>query len=205
MWWNTQYITGESISCTFNLDVQRATLETCDLWNIWSERWGDMTWPKFDKFWQFEFVEDFYNFGQFWQFLTMFDNLIFLTNLTFFLFFLILIIFDNCGQFEILTIMLSWQFRQLKQFWQLFFLTILQRQSWRLQHLRHWLHFWQLRTWIQTIFVTWQIRVTLDSISNSCDVLSIFPFLVKWHIVRFWYLKHCKNCECCPVSQLIVR
>ena len=25
------------------------TLETCDLWDIWSEWWGDMTWPKKDK------------------------------------------------------------------------------------------------------------------------------------------------------------
>ena len=33
-----------------------------------------------------------------------------------------------------------------------------------------WLQFWQLRTSIQTIFVTWQLRVTLDSICNSCDV-----------------------------------
>ena len=24
----------------------RVTLETCDLWDIWSEWWGDMTWPK---------------------------------------------------------------------------------------------------------------------------------------------------------------
>ena len=39
-----------------------------------------------------------------------------------------------------------------------------------LWHLRHWLQFWQLRTWIMTIFVTWQLIVTLDSIRNSCDV-----------------------------------
>ena len=24
----------------------RVTLETCDLWDIWSEWWGDTTWPK---------------------------------------------------------------------------------------------------------------------------------------------------------------
>ena len=29
---------------------------------------------------------------------------------------------------------------------------------------------WQLRTWIQTIILTWQLIVTLDSIRNSCDV-----------------------------------
>ena len=31
---------------TLLLDIQRATLETCDLWDIWSEWWEDMTWPK---------------------------------------------------------------------------------------------------------------------------------------------------------------
>jgi len=31
---------------TFRKHLQRATLETCDLWDIWSEWWRDMTWPK---------------------------------------------------------------------------------------------------------------------------------------------------------------
>ena len=30
----------------FREHIQRATLETCDLWDIWSEWWGQMTWPK---------------------------------------------------------------------------------------------------------------------------------------------------------------
>ena len=30
---------------TFRKHLQRAILETCDLWDIWSEWWGDMTWP----------------------------------------------------------------------------------------------------------------------------------------------------------------
>ena len=30
---------------TFREHLQRAILETCDLWDIWSEWWGDMTWP----------------------------------------------------------------------------------------------------------------------------------------------------------------
>ena len=34
---------------TFRELHQRAILETCDLWDIWSEWWGDMTWPKKDK------------------------------------------------------------------------------------------------------------------------------------------------------------
>ena len=46
----------------------------------------------------------------------------------------------------------------------------LQRDPRDLWDLRHWLQFGQLRTWFMTIFVTWQLRVTLDSIRNSCDV-----------------------------------
>ena len=30
----------------------RVTLETCDLWNIWPEWWGNMTWPTFWNFLQ---------------------------------------------------------------------------------------------------------------------------------------------------------
>ena len=45
------------------------------------------------------------------------------------------------------------------------------RTVWETWHLRHRLQFWRLRTWIQSIIVTWQLIVTLDSIHNSCDVL----------------------------------
>ena len=31
---------------TFREHLQRATLEICDLWYIWSGWWGHMTWPK---------------------------------------------------------------------------------------------------------------------------------------------------------------
>ena len=31
---------------TFREHLQRAILDTCDLWDIWSEWWGYMTWPK---------------------------------------------------------------------------------------------------------------------------------------------------------------
>ena len=34
---------------TFREHLQRAILETCDLRDIWSEWWGDMTWPKKDN------------------------------------------------------------------------------------------------------------------------------------------------------------
>ena len=30
----------------FKTHTNRVTLETCDLWDIWSEWWGNMTWPK---------------------------------------------------------------------------------------------------------------------------------------------------------------
>ena len=34
---------------TFREHLQRAIPETCDLWDIWSEWWGDITWPDIDK------------------------------------------------------------------------------------------------------------------------------------------------------------
>ena len=37
----------ESVShSTSTFDIQRGTSETFDRWNIWSEWWEDMTWPK---------------------------------------------------------------------------------------------------------------------------------------------------------------
>ena len=37
--WLTEWV-------TFRFWHYRVTLETCDLWDFWSEWWGDMTWPK---------------------------------------------------------------------------------------------------------------------------------------------------------------
>ena len=37
---------------------------------------------------------------------------------------------------------------------------------------------WELE--FMTIFVTWQLRVTLDSIHNSCDVFMITSFRIGW-------------------------
>ena len=51
-------------------------------------------------------------------------------------------------------------------------------------HLRHWLQFWQLKTWIQTIILTWQLIVTLDSIRNSCDVFN--QYLVQLFLFCLW-------------------
>ena len=47
-----------------------------------------------------------------------------------------------------------------------------------LWHLRHWLQYRQLRTWIHDIlcFVIWQLIVTLDSIRNSGDVFLTILF-----------------------------
>ena len=42
-------IGGRVTDSTFTFDIQRATPETCDLWDTWSEWWGNMTWP---TFWQ---------------------------------------------------------------------------------------------------------------------------------------------------------
>ena len=66
----------------------RVTLETCDLWDIWSEWWGNMTWPSFwqfftiltifDIFWQFSTISTildiFYNFWQFFIIWTIFES-----------------------------------------------------------------------------------------------------------------------------------
>ena len=36
----------DSLTKDFTNWHYRVTLETCDLWDIWSEWWGNMTWPK---------------------------------------------------------------------------------------------------------------------------------------------------------------
>ena len=69
--------------CHWLTDWLKAIPETCDLWNIWSEWWGDMTWIffyNFYNFWQFwrffiifEMFDNFDNFDNFWQFLTIFE------------------------------------------------------------------------------------------------------------------------------------
>ena len=56
-----------------------------------------------------------------------------------------------------------------------------------LWHLRHWLQFWQLRT---QFFVTWQLRVTLDSISNSCNVYILLSYLT---LQSSKILSHCSD------------
>ena len=43
--WLTDSLTHWLSHSTFTFDIKRATQDTCDLWNIWSEWWGDLTWP----------------------------------------------------------------------------------------------------------------------------------------------------------------
>ena len=50
---------------TFTFDIQRAILETCDHWDIWSEWWGDMTWQFSDFLKMFRFSKKI----RFWKFL----------------------------------------------------------------------------------------------------------------------------------------
>ena len=84
--------------------LQRAILaETCDVWDIRSQWWRDMTWPT-ERQWQ-------------WQ-------------------------------------------RQL------------QRQISDLWYLRHWLQFWQLRTWIHVNLCYMTIK---SDTGNSCNVSHNFP------------------------------
>ena len=59
---------------TFIFYIQRATLETCYLWDIWSQWWGNILkiLTFFDKFVKFSTILTvLYNFWQFWQFLTI--------------------------------------------------------------------------------------------------------------------------------------
>ena len=56
--------------------------------------------------------------------------------------------------------------------------------------LRHWSHFWQLRTTIITFTVTLQLRVTGGSIHNSCDV-----FLLQWDGAPFSFYVYKITCK----------
>ena len=116
----TNSLTHSLTHGTLLIDIQRATQETFDLWDIWSQWWEDMTWPtkiqrqiQRQRQWQRQ-----------WQRLVTFQTLI---N------------FDN----------------------------------------------WEPEC--MTIFVVWQLRVTLDSIHNSCDV---FFFWEHWsmHLLLLSYI-----------------
>ena len=106
----------KTMTNTFREQLQRAIPETCDLCNIWSEWWGDMTRPKRET-------------------ITM-------TNT------------------ETKTMTKTNTFREH-----------LQRAI--LETCEIWDNDYNFDNWepeFMTICVTWQLRVTLDSIRNSCDV-----------------------------------
>jgi hypothetical protein len=118
----------------------RVTLETCDLWDIWSEWWGNMTWP---KKWQFLTILTIFNnlnnSWKFWQILT---------------FLIIFTIFYNLNNFN-----LVFQFCHF--------------DDWKDNPGDLWDTDYNSDNWepeFMTIFVTWQLIVTLDSIRNSWDV-----------------------------------
>ena len=126
----------------------------------------------FWQFWQFWlFLTMFYNvdnFGQLWQFLLL---TILKNKITFF------DKFDNLNFLTILTI-----FYNFWQFWQFWPFGQLRWQSWRLDT------DWKSDNWepeFMTIFVTWQLRVTLDSIRNSCDVFKLFFILAFTVLFNF--------------------
>ena len=90
------------------------------------------------------------------------------------------IILETCGHWGIWSEwwgdMILWLLSTLSTFCILIILRqilTIWRTVWETWHLRHRLQFWRLRTWIQSIIVTWQLIVTLDSIRNSCDVLRV--------------------------------
>ena len=98
----------------------RVTLETCDLWDIWSEWWRGMTWLDY--------------FGA---------------------------ILETCDLYDICSEWwgdLTWPKKPLRccDIWD----TNYNTDNWEPEFM--------------TIFVTWQLIVTLDNIRNSCDVFSIF-------------------------------
>ena len=99
---------------------QGAILENCDLWDIWSEWWGDMTWTKKYLF----------------TYLHTYSPTYLPTNLPTSL--------TEHPQGAILETFDLWDTDYNSDNWEPEFMTII---------------------------VTWQLRVTLDSIRNSCDVL----------------------------------
>ena len=99
---------------TFRENLQRATPETCELWDIWSEWWGDMAWQKKTKT-------------------------------------------------KTMTQTMTKTIPETYDIWD----TDYNSDNWEPEFM--------------TIFVVWQLRVTLDSIRNSCDVSSISNALKLGH------------------------
>ena len=56
---------------TFTFDIQRATLKTCDLWDTWSDWWGNMTWQAFTSLFFWKFLTILTIQGQSWRLATL--------------------------------------------------------------------------------------------------------------------------------------
>ena len=103
----------------FREHLQRVALETCDLWDIWSEWWGDMTWPT--------------------------KKTMTKTNTR------------KKTMTQALTKTVTKTIPGPCDIWD----TNYHSDNWEPEFM--------------TIFVSWQLRVTLDSIPNSCDVFLTWP------------------------------
>ena len=116
-----------------------------------------------------------------WKFLTIF----FLQFLHYVTIFTILDKFVNFGQTcQLLTIF--GQFRTILDNFDIW-------DNWKdspgdLWHLRHWLQFWRLRTWILTIILTWQLIVTAFTILAMFwnASFSIFGVILWKFQYEFW-------------------
>ena len=145
---------------TYRKLLQRAILETCDLWDIWSEWWGDMNWPKRnnDKYKDKDNDKDKdilrahskSDRRDLWP-LRHLINVIRTHDLT--------KKRETMTKTKKMTKTKTNTFKHLQRailwtcdFWDTDYIS----DNWEPESM--------------TIFVTWQLRVTLDSIRNSCDV-----------------------------------
>ena len=145
----TLSLTQSLTHSTLLIDIQRATLETCDLWDIWSKWWGHITWPKKNNDKDTDKYKD-----------TFRENLQ-------------RAILDTCDLWDIWSEWwgdMTWpkKSQETCEIWG----TDYNFDNWEPDFM--------------TILVTWQLRVTLDSIRNSCDVSHvILKIFRKWHYQHF--------------------
>ena len=110
----------------------RVTIETCNLWGIWSEWWEDMTWPK------------------------------------------------KLAKTMTKTKTKTMTMTMTNTFWEHLLRAILETcDIWDTDYNSDNFEF-------MTIFVNWQLTVTLDSIRNSCDVWCNKSWFLVFFGVKFW-------------------
>ena len=124
---------------TFTFDIQWVTLETCHLWDIWSEWRGDMTCPK-NSTYPPTYLSTYLRAHPQDAILETCD------------------LYDICSEW---WGDLTWPKKPLRccDIWD----TNYNTDNWEPEFM--------------TIFVTWQLIVTLDSIRNSCDVFFMHTVL----------------------------